>query len=116
MNKPTLISALAAAALTASFVLPGSASAASFMDQATQQIRGEQPRDHTPRRDEGRRDVERRRDDRRQPAQGHWAPSRYRHDYGHQYRYRYDRHHRPVVRHHYPIDDVRLRILYDLHL
>lgn len=118
MKMPKLFAALAFTAVTAtSLALPATASASSFMDEATRKVHGEHYRDAKV------RPVHYKdRYDRRQDYRGHkhsrWAPSRDRHDRGHHYghhkhSYRYD--YRPVERdHHRYGDDLRVRILYDL--
>ena len=130
MKKPTLISSLAVAAIAAaSLALPATASASSFMDEATKRVKAEHLREakalpvhYADRHYDGRRDDRRHRDYRRDDRRGHghtrWEPPRYRHDHGHHYGqhkrdYRYD--YRPVERHqHRHNDDLRVRILYDL--
>ncbi len=125
MKKPNLISALAIAAVTAtSLTLPATASATSYTREEVRVVRDDHQRNPSLHRvhDVDRRYIKRHRDYR---GHGHshsrWAPTRHHHDRGHHYGHkhkhqqRYD--YRPVERHQRRHnDDLRVRILYDLHL
>lgn len=119
MKKPTLLSALAMAAVTAaSLTLPATAATASSFNEVNKELRRfhqrETPFQHV-------HNVERRYNERHHGYNRFAPPRRYRHDNGHHYghykhhkRYEY----RPVERYrrHHRNDDLRVRIFYDLHL
>ncbi|HEY0720243.1 MAG TPA: hypothetical protein VGE50_03215 [Gammaproteobacteria bacterium] len=139
MKKPTLLSALAIAAVAAaSLSLPATASAARLSHEEATVLRGDQPRETYAR---PVHYIEHRYSD--APAHGHprWAQSRYQHDrgyhHGHHHRHAQRYEYRPVVRYEpryeyrsveryeprvverydsRPSDDIRVRISYDLHL
>lgn len=117
MKKPALISALALAAVAAaSLALPASASAASFRELAAGQGRAEPQRVHERRHDGGDLYNHQRRDSHHHGS-SRWAPSPHYRDrghYGHRHHYRYG--YRPTQHYHRYNDDLRVRIVYDLHL
>lgn len=125
MNKPILLPALAIAAVAAaSLALPTTAAADTIRYQQTKVVvRGVNPRDLHVR---PVHDADRRHGDSRYHGPARWEPPRYPHDNGHHYGHhhqvrsdyrplqRYD--YRPVVRYQpLHLDDLRLRISYDLH-
>ena len=123
MKKPNLISALAIVAVTATtLTLPATASASSYTREEVRVVRDDHQRDPNFHRvhNVDRRYIKRHRDYRGH-SHSRWAPTRHHHDRGHHYGHkhkhqqRYD--YRPVERHQRRHnDDLRVRILYDLHL